>query len=428
MRLRAAMVMTMMTMVTACTGSADSRSDATTAEPAKPEPAKPEPPKPEPPKPEPPKPEPPKPEPPKPAASFETRFGGLWVDIGKDVALAPEGGYVLVGRSERVDDRYSDDYQLAVIVIDGVGEPRWSKYLGPEATYQAGASVAVDSAGLTIAGSTNGEGAGSDDVWLVRLDWRGETIWTRTLGTEANEFARAIAPAPAGGWLVVGGRKTAEAREAMAWRVGATGDQFFAKQLGDSQPRVADSISSPGERVASGLVQWADGWVVVGSSASANSQQDGWILALDSRGETRWSQTHGGPEHDRLFALTATEGGWLGVGESAGRTWALWLDAEGALVDQKTFVPGVLLDVATQAGGWVVGGIRDEGLAEAWLAWLGPDHAQVRDRKFGFDRNAVEGLVATPDGGLLLTGNWATVNSNYANIWACKLDAAGEGC
>jgi len=28
----------------------------------------------------------------------------------------------------------------------------------------------------------------------------------------------------------------------------------------------------------------------------------------------------------------------------------------------------------------------------------------------------------------MLTGNWATMNSNYANIWACKLDAQGEGC
>src|SRR5690349_8525475 len=67
--------------------------------------------------------------------SFEKRFGGLWVDIGKDVALAPDGGYVLVGRSQRVDDRYDDDYQLAVVVLDSRGEERWSKYLGPEVNY-----------------------------------------------------------------------------------------------------------------------------------------------------------------------------------------------------------------------------------------------------------------------------------------------------
>lgn len=391
-------------LLTACTAKPDSAPVAEQAE-AIPGPA----PKPAP---EPaPKPAPePVPIPQKP--SFEARFGGIWVDIGKDVALAPDGGYVLVGRSQRVDDRYSDDYQLAVVVLDPLGEQRWSKYLGPEANYQAGAGVAVDQGGLTVAGTTNGEGAGKDDAWVVRLDWQGETVWTRTLGTDADEFARAIAFAPAGGWLVVGGTKRDDGLDAMAWRIGANGDVFFTKELGSGR-----------NDVGLGLVQWADGWVVVG-----RADHDGWIVALDSRGEPKWERTHGGPKGDELCALTPTDTGWLAVGESASRTWAVWLDPEGLLLDQKTFVPGVLLDVAAQPSGWVVGGIRDEGLPEAWLGWIGPDHAQVRERGFEPNRNALEALVPTPDGGLLLTGNWGSINSNYGNIWACKLDAAGEGC
>lgn len=397
MRLASASVIVLLTACTATPDSPPAAEQATAKSEPAPTPAEPKPAKPE-------------PEPAKP--SFEARFGGIWVDIGKDVALAPAGGYVLVGRSQRVDDRYSDDYQLAVVMLDPLGEQRWAKYLGPEANYQAGAGVVVDHEGMTIAGTTNGEGAGKDDVWIVRLDWQGETVWTRTVGTPAHEFARAIAFAPAGGWLVVGGTKRDEGREATAWRIGANGDVFFTKQLGGA-----------GNTVASGLEQWADGWVVVGSSAD-----DGWILALDSRGEPKWERTHGGPKDDDLFALTATETGWIAVGESAGLTWALWLDPEGVLIDQQTFVPGVLLDVARQPSGWVVGGIRDEGLPEAWLMWLGSDHAQVRERGFEPDRNALEALVATPDGGLMLTGNWAAMNSNYGNIWACKLDAKGEGC
>ncbi|MFV8753845.1 hypothetical protein ACNOYE_25145 [Nannocystaceae bacterium ST9] len=417
MRLARASMIVMIVMFGACTAKPDS--PPPTAEQT-PEPAKPEPREPKPSKLEPSKPEPPAPTKIEPAASFEDRFGGLWVDIGKDVALAPEGGYVLVGRSQRVDDRYDDDYQLAVIVLDAAGERRWSQDLGPEATYQAGAGVVADDQGLTIAGTSDAGGAG-DDVWIVRLDWRGETKWTKTLGGEADEFARAIAPAPAGGWLVVGGRKLGEARDAMAWRIGASGDEFFSKTLGGT-----------GDDVASGLVQSGDGWVVVGSSSSPEiasaGQDDGWILRLDSRGETSWSHAHGGPQTDRLFALAASEGGWIAVGESDGRAWVLWTDGEGKQVDQRSLVPGVLLDVAAQPSGAVVGGIRDEGLPEAWLAWLAPDRTQARERKFGFDRNAVEALIPTPDGGLLLTGNWATINSNYGNIWACKLDAKGEGC
>ena len=412
MRLAASISLTL--SLTACTATSDP-TPKTEQAPAKsevqPEPAKPElelePAKPEL--------EPAKLEP----ASFEKRFGGLWVDVGKDVALAPEGGYVLVGRSQRVDDRYSDDYQLAVIVIDGGGEERWKQYLGGEGSYQVGAALVVDAEGMVVVGTTDGEGAGSDDAWVVRLDWSGEQRWAHTLGGAGKDFARDVAAAPDSGVLVLGGTKSSEREQTMAWRLDAEGTLLWTSVLGDTR-----------YDVGSALVPDAGGWTIVGSttSASADPNDDAWLVQIDDQGKLRGSHAHGGEGQDRLYGLVALEQGWLAVGESNEAGWLVWYDAEGKVVDERRSKPGVLLDVVALPSGWAVGGVVDEGLPGAWLGWVGSDHEQIRARTFQPSRNALEALVATPEGGLMLTGNWATMNSNYANIWACKLDAQGEGC
>src|SRR5688572_20919919 len=68
--------------------------------------------------------------PPRPAVapkeSFEERYGGIWVDVVSRAIQTRDGGFLLVGDSEKVDDRYKGDYDGYVVRADAAGERVWS--------------------------------------------------------------------------------------------------------------------------------------------------------------------------------------------------------------------------------------------------------------------------------------------------------------
>ncbi len=69
-----------------------------------------------------------------------------------------------------------------------------------------GTSVAVDSSGnIYAAGSTNSFGAGGSDVLIVKYNSSGSFLWAKTWGGSSNESASAIKVGPDGFLYVVGG-------------------------------------------------------------------------------------------------------------------------------------------------------------------------------------------------------------------------------
>lgn len=95
-----------------------------------------------------------------------------------DVIYTSDGGFLLIGT------RFDFDTETDVLLIktDSLGNPLWQKtYGGFNVDYANSVSQLSDS-GFVIVGQTGSFGAGQYDVYVLRTNRIGDTLWTRTFG------------------------------------------------------------------------------------------------------------------------------------------------------------------------------------------------------------------------------------------------------
>ena len=102
--------------------------------------------------------------------SWWRTYGGTDDDRGYSVQQTTDGGYVVAGYTRSFGAGYDDVY---LIKTDAAGDTLWTRTLG-DADYDEGSSVQQTSdSGYVIAGGTYSFGAGDDDVYLIKTDASG---------------------------------------------------------------------------------------------------------------------------------------------------------------------------------------------------------------------------------------------------------------
>jgi len=128
-------------------------------------------------------------------------YGGAGYDYIYAGDQTDDGGYIMAGYSRSFAPEL--DAQMYLIRVDAEGNLVWERdYGGPRG--EVGRSVRqTDDGGYIVAGFTESFGAGYD-VWLVRTDADGDTLWTRTYGTANDETGNSVLQTEDGGFVVAG--------------------------------------------------------------------------------------------------------------------------------------------------------------------------------------------------------------------------------
>ena len=103
-----------------------------------------------------------------------------WEDIGRSVQQTTDGGYIICG--SRVD--YTEIGDVYLIKTDNNGDSIWTKTFGGVEDDQSYSVQQTTDGGYIITGYTEsfGNGNGEQDVWLIKTDSQGDSIWTKTFG------------------------------------------------------------------------------------------------------------------------------------------------------------------------------------------------------------------------------------------------------
>ena len=115
----------------------------------------------------------------------------LWTRVyaGNNGAIMVEqtadGGYVMAGTASYSSPSGGDVY---VIKTDAGGDTLWTRtYGGPKD--DEGASIQQTSDhGYVIAATTMSFGMSGQNIWLLRTDSMGDTLWTRTFGGDSIDY------------------------------------------------------------------------------------------------------------------------------------------------------------------------------------------------------------------------------------------------
>ena len=351
-------------------------------------------------------------------------FGGAAEDRAYGLVHLPDGGWLLAGNSREGPGLSFDAWLLR---LDQRGRSLWERRFGGPDTDQVFAAAPTRDGGVVLAGHTRSQGAGESDLWLFRLDARGNLLWERVLGGGANERARSIIAAREGGFLVSGFTASQGAGDRDAWilRLDAAGQLLWEQVLGGSGDDGAFHASPHPE----------GGFAVVGYRSS-DAGYDLWVLRLDEAGDKLWSRSFDRSVFEAATAVAALPDGGLVVAGVTGipdslqdNVWLAGLDREGT-VRWERVLGGPARDNAwaitpRAAGGVIVAAATSSqgaGSADAWLIAVDALGDIVWERVVGGPKwDKPLALSRGVDGGLVIAGTTTTNGAGYEDYWVFEL-------
>ncbi len=273
-------------------------------------------------------------------------------ELGQCGAVVSDGGYIIGGLSTAFPN---GDFWM--VRTDSVGDTIWTRNYGMTRWQSAFYVIETSNGGFAICGE-NSAAVGDDQVYIVRIDANGDTLWTRNFGAAGNhDNGKAIIETSDHGFLALGNGYDGNTDLYMI-KLDSLGTLLWSRLYGGI-----------GSEVGYGVVEMPDGGFGITGSTSTGSigGSDLWLLRTDSVGDTLWTRKydfHAGL--DRGDGIVLTNDGGFAIG---GRTWngtyaqllAMRTDSFGNLIWSAEFgIPATgefaeSIDM-TPDGGFVIGG------------------------------------------------------------------------
>jgi len=157
---------------------------------------------------------------------------------------------------------------------------------------------------------THSFGAGGADVWLLRTNASGDTLWTRTYGGPLGDAGSSVRQTTDGGYVIGGSTSSfgAGSYDFYLIKTGVSGDTVWTRTYGGS-----------GWDMGRAAQQTADGgYIIAGTTRSFGSgRRDVHLVKTNAEGDTLWTRTYGGSDEDECRCVRQTaDGGYIVAGSS----------------------------------------------------------------------------------------------------------------
>jgi hypothetical protein len=301
-------------------------------------------------------------------------YGGSGDDSVSDIQETPDGGFVVVGRSESNDgDLTSNQGNLDywIFKVDANGLVEWSVSYGGSNDDSARAVCVTSDQGFIIVGDSQSDDGdvsgnyGQDDVWIIKLNAAGDLVWEMHYGGSGGEDAADVIQIANGEYIVLSGTESDDfdvsenysiqanededddGEDCWVLRLDATGQIIWEQNFGGS-----------GEESPEELLKIDDQkYLICGRTSSQdiditdhNGSNDGWVMQINDQAELAWSNSLGGSGSDWINGITHDPAGgyfFSGFSESddgevannygGHDAWLGKLSVEGELLWEKNF-------------------------------------------------------------------------------------------
>ena len=244
--------------------------------------------------------------------SFSQPFDPIWsatygsskTDRARSIAATPDGGAILAGETGAIEARGLDVY---LVRIDADGDTVWARAYGGSADDWAESIVHVGGNEYLVAGTTESFGAGGCDVYVLKIDDLGDTLWTRTYGGTDADFGYSADVNPYTGNYVVCGQ---------TYSFGVGESDMYVLSITQSGGLIWSSTIG-GEGSQCGYMARpapGGGYIVAGAGDNPNL---GAVLArLDGGGNAVWDSTYRGDGARDVRAFS--DSGYAFIGSVSG--------------------------------------------------------------------------------------------------------------
>ncbi len=305
---------------------------------------------------------------------WEKTYGGKQADYLTDVHATADYGFILAGSSLSVKSGNKTqgnqgDLDYWVWKMKENGDLDWQKNFGGTGSDFLQSIDLTQDGGFILAGTSNSDNQfdktedsrGNDDLWIIKLDAKGNIEWQKTIGGSSQEKIQSIQQTRDGSYIIGGSSSSDISGEKTTNSFGNL-DYWLLKI--DNKGKIQWQKTFGGiyfDELRSVEITKDSGYLVGGysnSPTSGNKTQDNigtgdyWILKLDSNGEIQWQRTIGGDKDDQLNTVHQTYdnnyiiAGNTNSGETHSKTksntkgtdfWVLKLQTNGETLWQETY-------------------------------------------------------------------------------------------
>jgi hypothetical protein len=231
---------------------------------------------------------------------WDKQYNVLGIDVkAYSVQQTLDGGYIFTGCYNCNNGSF-----LFLLKTDENGDTLWTKTFGGAGDYGNDVQQTTDG-GYIIIGSTKSYGAGEDDIWMLKADENGDTLWTKTYGGITSEEGYSVQQTTDGGYIIVGYTDSFGEGEDDVWliKTGENGDTIWTRTFGGANDEEGFSVWQTTD----------GGYVITGYTNSFGAgQKDVWLIRTDDNGDTIWTKTLGGIGDDEGKSIEQTsDGGYI---------------------------------------------------------------------------------------------------------------------
>lgn len=237
-------------------------------------------------------------------------YGGAYSDFARRLVESGDGGFIVAGWTESFDADLRDIYLLKV---DADGNQVWEKTYGGPARDEALDMIRCSGGGFVVAGRagwTESLGVRGEDVYLMKVDEEGNMIWNRTYGGTDSDRANCVVGSEDGGYVMGGITKSfgGDSYDVYVLKIDHRGEKVWERAYGGDGWDEASCIVRSGD----------GGFILAGETSSIDAGfPDVYLLGIDSEGNLVWERTYGGPRDDYARCISESrDSGFVVLGST----------------------------------------------------------------------------------------------------------------
>jgi hypothetical protein len=359
--------------------------------------------------------------------TFETTYGDTGYDVGSSVQQTEDGGYIIAGETSL----YFTPTKVYLVKTNSLGVMMWSETYGGQ-DHDFGYSVQqTDDGGYIIAGTTRSFGSGFADVYLIKTNTTGDSIWAKNYGGNGADGGSSVQQTEDGGYVIAGSTDSfgPDSMNVYLVKTNSTGDTVWTRTYGGDNKDYGYSVQQTND----------EGYIVAGRTNSFGPDSTNvYLIKTDSLGNMTWSETYGGDGSDRGSSVQQTEdGGYIIAGSSSSfspdsmKVYLIKTDSAGVMLwseiySDQAYNAGSSVNQTTD-GGYIISGstgaffgsdaylVKTDSLGVVmWTQTYGGDYAD-----YGFS------VQQTKDKGYIITGLEGYPGPNGGDVYLIKTDSLG---
>jgi len=159
----------------------------------------------------------------------------------------------------------------------------WTKTFGGPLADVGNSVKQTNDGGFIVAGTTSSFGAGGQDIWLIKTDENGDTLWTKTFGGTGNDRAANVIQTNDNGYAIFGTTNSYGngGDDFLLWKTDSLGNTEWFKTYGG----INNEVANEGQQLSD------SNYVIVGDTVGQNRKA--WLIKTNKYGNFIWGRTIG---------------------------------------------------------------------------------------------------------------------------------------